>query len=156
MWPGPYQFTHGRYTRPGIAAVKPLFRRPAAGFQVDQPRDSPAPPSCDPEVASVGLTDRGGPLQLQAGGGHPLFAVPPNAIASSDSGQQGSASAGFVEGATRPGTTRSCEVTIVGEHAGELLAEFRLAMKWGLGLGKIPRHHQLPTLAEANKLRAGE
>jgi hypothetical protein len=48
-------------------------------------------------------------------------------------------------------------VTIVGEHAGDLLAEFVLAMKYGLGLNKIlGTIHTYPTLAEANKYAAGE
>ena len=47
-------------------------------------------------------------------------------------------------------------VTIVGEHAGDLLAEFVLAMKWGLGLNKIlSTIHTYPTLSEANKYAAG-
>jgi hypothetical protein len=47
-------------------------------------------------------------------------------------------------------------VTIVGEQAGELLAEFVLAMKWRLGLGKIMGAiHAYPTMAEANKYAAG-
>ncbi|TNF62537.1 MAG: pyridine nucleotide-disulfide oxidoreductase, partial [Burkholderiales bacterium] len=48
-------------------------------------------------------------------------------------------------------------VTIVGTHAGDLLAEYVLAMKHGLGLNKIlGTIHTYPTLAEANKYAAGE
>jgi hypothetical protein len=48
-------------------------------------------------------------------------------------------------------------VTIVGSHAGELLAEYVLAMRHGLGLNKIlSTIHTYPTLAEANKYAAGE
>jgi hypothetical protein len=58
---------------------------------------------------------------------------------------------------TVPGKDRILGVTIVGEHAGDLLAEFVLAMKHGLGLGKIlSTIHIYPTLAEANKYAAGE
>jgi len=74
-----------------------------------------------------------------------------------EGGTAGSASAGFVKVLTPPGSDKILGVTIVGEHAGELLAEFVLAMKWGLGLGKILGSiHAYPTLAEANKYVAGE
>ncbi|MEI2625080.1 MAG: hypothetical protein V9G23_15090 [Giesbergeria sp.] len=59
---------------------------------------------------------------------------------------------GFVKVLTVPGKDRILGVTIVGEHAGDLLAEFVLAMKHGLGLNKIlGTIHTYPTLAEANK-----
>ena len=57
---------------------------------------------------------------------------------------------------TRPGTDRILGVTIVGTHAGDLIAEFVLAMKHGLGLNKIlGTIHIYPTWAEANKYAAG-
>ena len=58
---------------------------------------------------------------------------------------------------TEPGRDRILGVTIVGEHAGDLIAEYVLAMKHGLGLKKIlGTIHIYPTLAEANKFAAGE
>ena len=58
---------------------------------------------------------------------------------------------------TVPGKDRILGVTIVGPQAGELLAEFVLAMKHGLGLNRIlGTIHSYPTLAEANKYAAGE
>jgi pyruvate/2-oxoglutarate dehydrogenase complex dihydrolipoamide dehydrogenase (E3) component len=63
---------------------------------------------------------------------------------------------GFVKVLTAPGTDRILGVTIVGEHAGDLIAEYVLAMKHGLGLNKIlGTIHIYPTLAEANKYAAG-
>ncbi len=57
---------------------------------------------------------------------------------------------------TVPGKDRILGVTIVGEHAGDLLAEYVLAMKHGIGLNKIlGTIHTYPTLAEANKYAAG-
>jgi Pyridine nucleotide-disulphide oxidoreductase, dimerisation domain len=57
---------------------------------------------------------------------------------------------------TVPGKDRILGVTIVGAHGGDLLAEFVLAMKHGLGLNKIlGTIHTYPTLAEANKYAAG-
>jgi len=56
-----------------------------------------------------------------------------------------------------PGKDKILGVTIVGVHAGDLLAEYVLAMKHGLGLNKIlGTIHTYPTLAEANKYAAGE
>ena len=47
-------------------------------------------------------------------------------------------------------------VTIAGDHAGDLIAEFVLAMKHGMGLNKIlGTIHIYPTWAEANKAVAG-
>ena len=63
---------------------------------------------------------------------------------------------GFVKVLTTPGSDRILGVTIVGEHAGDLLAEYVLAMKHGIGLNKIlGTIHIYPTLAEANKFAAG-
>ncbi len=63
---------------------------------------------------------------------------------------------GMVKVLTQPGTDRILGVTIVGEHAGDLIAEYVLAMKHGLGLNKIlSTIHIYPTLAEANKYAAG-
>jgi len=63
---------------------------------------------------------------------------------------------GFVKVLTEPGRDRILGVTIVGEHAGDLIAEYVLAMKHGIGLNKIlGTIHIYPTLAEANKYVAG-
>jgi hypothetical protein len=56
-----------------------------------------------------------------------------------------------------PGKDKILGVTIVGEHADDLLAEYVLAMKHGLGLNKIlGTLHTYPTMSEANKYVAGE
>ena len=48
-------------------------------------------------------------------------------------------------------------VGAVGTHAGDLIAEYVLAMKQGIGLNRIlGTIHIYPTLAEANKYVAGE
>jgi pyruvate/2-oxoglutarate dehydrogenase complex dihydrolipoamide dehydrogenase (E3) component len=66
------------------------------------------------------------------------------------------ATTGFVKVLTVPGKDRILGVTIVGAHAGDLIAEFVLAMKHGLGLNKIlGTLHIYPTMAEANKYAAG-
>ena len=57
---------------------------------------------------------------------------------------------------TAPGKDRILGATIVGDHAGELIAEFVVAMRHGLGMNKISATiHIYPTLAEANKFAAG-
>ncbi len=67
------------------------------------------------------------------------------------------ATRGCVKVLTVPGKDRILGVTIVGAHAGELIAEYVLAMKHGLGLNKIlGTIHTYPTMAEANKYAAGE
>ena len=44
----------------------------------------------------------------------------------------------------------------MGEHAGEIISEFIVAMRHGLGLNKIlSTIHIYPTLSEANKFTAG-
>jgi pyruvate/2-oxoglutarate dehydrogenase complex dihydrolipoamide dehydrogenase (E3) component len=68
-----------------------------------------------------------------------------------------SAAHGWVKVLTVPGKDKILGVTIVGAHAGDLLAEYVLAMKHGLGLNKIlGTIHTYPTMAEANKYAAGE
>ena len=63
---------------------------------------------------------------------------------------------GMVKVLTVPGKDRILGVTIAGEHAGDLIAEYVAAMKHGFGLNKIlGTIHIYPTLAEANKYAAG-
>jgi pyruvate/2-oxoglutarate dehydrogenase complex dihydrolipoamide dehydrogenase (E3) component len=64
---------------------------------------------------------------------------------------------GFVKVLTVPGRDRILGATIVSAHAGDLLTEFTLAMKHGLGLNKIlGTIHIYPTMSEANRFLAGE
>ena len=61
---------------------------------------------------------------------------------------------GFVKVLTVPGRDRILGVTIVGDHAGDLLAEYVLAMKHGLGLNKIlGTIHTYPTLGRGQQIR---
>ena len=146
---GPYQFTHVAGHQAWFAAVNALFGA-VKRFKVDY-RVIPWATFSDPEVARVGLSEtearaRGIPFEVTRYGIDDLD----RAIA------DGSAH-GFVKVLTVPGKDRILGVTIVGEHAGDLLAEFVLAMKHGLGLNKIlGTIHIYPTLAEANKYAAGE
>ena len=55
---------------------------------------------------------------------------------------------------TVPGKDRILGVTIVGEHAADLLAEYVLAMKHGIGLEQDPRHDpHLPDACRGQQVR---
>ncbi|OYX41417.1 MAG: pyridine nucleotide-disulfide oxidoreductase [Rhodobacterales bacterium 32-67-9] len=146
---GPYQFTHTAAHQAWFASVNALFgtfKRFKADYRV-----VPWATFTDPEAARVGLNeqearDKGIAVEVTRYGLDDLD----RAIADGST-------EGFVKVLTPPGKDRILGVTIVGEHAGDLLAEFVFAMKHGLGLGKIlGTIHTYPTLAEANKFAAGE
>ena len=145
---GPFQFTHTAAHQAWYAAVNALFS-PFKTFKTD---DSVIPWSTfvDPEVARVGLNEQdakvqGIPYEVSVYGFDDLD----RAIADGEAH-------GFVKVLTVPGKDRILGVTIVGEHAGDLLAEYVLAMRHGIGLNKIlGTIHIYPTLAEANKYVAG-
>jgi pyruvate/2-oxoglutarate dehydrogenase complex dihydrolipoamide dehydrogenase (E3) component/uncharacterized membrane protein YdjX (TVP38/TMEM64 family) len=145
---GPYQFTHTAAHQAWYAAVNALFghlRRFRADYRV-----IPAVTFLDPEIARVGLNERearerGIPFEVTRYGIDDLD----RAIADGEAH-------GFVKVLTVPGRDRILGATIVGAHAGELLAEYVLAMKHGLGLGRVlGTVHSYPTFAEANKYAAG-
>ncbi|MDO9165119.1 MAG: FAD-dependent oxidoreductase [Rhodoferax sp.] len=146
---GPYQFTHTAAHQAWYAAVNALFgdfRKFKADYRV-----IPWATFIDPEVARVGLTEQ------QAREEGIAFEVTKYSIEDLDRAIADSEARGFVKVLTVPGKDRILGVTIVGKHAGDLLAEYVLAMKHGLGLNKIlGTIHTYPTLAEANKYAAGE
>ncbi|MBK7315844.1 FAD-dependent oxidoreductase [Candidatus Aalborgicola defluviihabitans] len=146
---GPYQFTHTAAHQAWYAAVNALFGD-FKKFTVDY-SVIPWATFTDPEVARVGLNEQeakehGIAYELTHYGMNDLD----RAIADSET-------QGFVKVLTVPGKDKILGVTIVGTHAGDLLAEYVLAMKHGLGLNKIlGTIHTYPTLSEANKYAAGE
>lgn len=145
---GPYQFTHTASHQAWFASVNALFGQ-FKRFKADY-RVIPWTTFIDPEVARVGLNERDA---REAGVAHEVTIYPLHEL---DRAIADSATAGFVKVLTPPGKDRILGVTIVGEHAGELLAEYVLAMKHGLGLNKIlATIHTYPTMAEANKFAAG-
>jgi pyruvate/2-oxoglutarate dehydrogenase complex dihydrolipoamide dehydrogenase (E3) component/uncharacterized membrane protein YdjX (TVP38/TMEM64 family) len=145
---GPYQFTHTAGHQGWYAAVNALFggvRR----FKVDY-SVVPWVTFTDPEVARVGLSER----EAQARG--VAHEVTRFELKELDRAIVDEAAHGYVKVLTPPGRDRILGVCIVGAHAGELIAEFVLAMRHGLGLGKIlATLHAYPTWAEANKSAAG-
>lgn len=146
---GPYQFTHVAAHQAWYAAVNALFgtfRKFKADYSV-----IPWATFVDPEIARVGLNEQEAKEQ-----GVP-YEVTRYGIDDLDRAIADSAAHGFVKVLTVPGKDRILGVTIVGQHAGDLLAEYVLAMRHGLGLNKIlGTIHTYPTLAEANKYAAGE
>ena len=145
---GPYQFTHAAAHQAWYAAVNALFGR-FRRFKADY-RVMPWTTFTDPEVARVGLSETEAHEQGIA------FEVTRYGLDDLDRAIADGSAHGFVKVLTVPGKDRILGATIVGEHAGELLAEFVLAMKHGLGLNQIlGTVHAYPTWAEANKYAAG-
>jgi len=145
---GPYQFTHTASHQAWYAAVNALFD-PFKKFRADY-RVIPWATFVDPEVARVGLNE------LEAKEKKVPYEVTTYALDDLDRAIADGEAHGFVKVLTVPGKDRILGATIVGEHAGDLLAEFVLAMKHGIGLNKIlGTIHTYPTMAEANKAVAG-
>ena len=145
---GPYQFTHTASHQAWYATVNALFD-PFKKFRADY-RVIPWATFVDPEVARVGLNE------LEANEKKVPYEVTTYALDGLDRALADGEAHGFVKVLTVPGKDRILGATIVGEHAGDLLAEFVLAMKHGIGLNKIlGTIHTYPTMAEANKYVAG-
>jgi pyruvate/2-oxoglutarate dehydrogenase complex dihydrolipoamide dehydrogenase (E3) component len=146
---GPYQLTHVAAHQAWFAAVNALFGE----FRLFKADYSVIPQATfiDPEVARVGLNEQEAKAQGIA------CEVTKYGIDDLDRAIADSEARGFVKVLTVPGKDRILGVTIVGSHAAELLAEYVLAMKHGLGLNKIlGTIHTYPTMSEANKYAAGE
>ena len=146
---GPYQFTHTAAHQAWYAAVNALFGQ-LKSFKVDY-RVIPWCTFTDAEVARVGLNE------TEANQQKIPFEVTRYGIDDLDRAIADSEDHGWVKVLTKPGSDKILGVTIVGTHAGDLLAEYVLAMKYKLGLNKIlGTIHTYPTLSEMNKMTAGE
>ena len=146
---GPYQFTHIASHQGWHASVNALFGT-LKRFKVDY-SVIPWTTFTSPEVARVGLSEDEAKRRGVA------CEVTRYSLEDLDRAITDEAAQGFVKILTAPGKDRILGVTIVGEHAGDLLAEFVLAMKHGLGLNKIlGTIHTYPTWSEADKNAAGE
>jgi pyruvate/2-oxoglutarate dehydrogenase complex dihydrolipoamide dehydrogenase (E3) component/uncharacterized membrane protein YdjX (TVP38/TMEM64 family) len=145
---GPYQFTHTAAHQAWFASVNALFgslKKFRADYSV-----IPWATFTDPEVARVGLNE------LEAKERNIPYEVSVYGIDELDRAIADGEAHGRVKVLTVPGKDRILGVTIAGEHAGDLIAEFVAAMRHGLGLNKIlGTIHIYPTLAEANKYAAG-
>jgi pyruvate/2-oxoglutarate dehydrogenase complex dihydrolipoamide dehydrogenase (E3) component/uncharacterized membrane protein YdjX (TVP38/TMEM64 family) len=146
---GPFQFTHAAAHQAWYAAVNALFGEWKL-FKADY-SVIPWATFIDPEVARVGLNEQ------DAKEKNIPYEVTKYGIDDLDRAIADSEAHGFVKVLTVPGKDKILGVTIVGAHAADLLAEYVLAMKHGLGLNKIlGTIHTYPTMAEANKYAAGE
>ncbi len=146
---GSYQFTHTAAHQAWFAAVNALFGK-FKQFTVDY-RVIPWATFTDPEVARVGLSEDEAKAQ------NIPYEVVKFEIEELDRAIADRNTAGFVKVLTVPGKDKILGVTIVGSHAGDLIAEYVQAMKHNLGLNKIlGTIHIYPTMAEANKYAAGE
>ena len=145
---GPYQFTHFAAYQAWYAAVNALFgtfRKFRADYSI-----IPWVTYTDPEVAHVGLSEATAQEQGRA------YEVVRYDLSHLDRAITEGANRGFVKLLVAPGKDRVIGVTIVAHNAGEMLPEFVLAMKHGIGLNKLlGTIHAYPTMAEANKYAAG-
>ncbi|MBF2760564.1 MAG: FAD-dependent oxidoreductase [Ectothiorhodospiraceae bacterium AqS1] len=146
---GPYQFTHVSAHQAWFATVNALFGT-FRKFRVDY-SVIPWATFTDPEVARVGLNE------IEAKERGVEYEVTTYGIDDLDRAIADGEAHGLVKVLTAPGKDRILGVSIVGEHAGDLIAEFVAAMRNGFGLNRIlSTIHIYPTLAEANKYAAGE
>ncbi len=144
---GPYQFTHTAAHQAWYCAVNALFgvKKFKADYSV-----IPWATFTEPEVARVGLNE------LEAKEQGVDYEVTTYGIDDLDRAIAEEEAHGLVKILTQPGKDRILGATIVGEHAGDLIAEYVAAMRHNLGLNKLlGTIHIYPTLAEANKFAAG-
>jgi pyruvate/2-oxoglutarate dehydrogenase complex dihydrolipoamide dehydrogenase (E3) component/uncharacterized membrane protein YdjX (TVP38/TMEM64 family) len=145
---GHYHHTHTASHQAYFAVTNALFA-PLKRSRVDYSA-VPWVIFTDPEVAHLGLNER------EASERQIRYEVTRYDLSDSDRAIAAGATLGFVKVLTEPGRDRILGATIVGEQAGELIAEFGLAMRHGLGLSKVlATIHVYPTLSEANKAVAG-
>ncbi|MGE6995665.1 FAD-dependent oxidoreductase [Pseudomonas sp. NPDC047961] len=130
---GPFQFTHVSSHQAWYGAVNGLFGG-FKRFKVDY-RVIPWATFTDPEVAHVGLNEQQAKAQGIA------YEVTRFGMDDLDRAIADEAAYGYIKVLTVPGKDRILGATIVGKHAGDLITEYVSAMKHGLGLNKISRHH---------------
>ncbi|MFV9615416.1 MAG: FAD-dependent oxidoreductase, partial [Gammaproteobacteria bacterium] len=145
---GPYQFTHTAAHQAWYVAVNALFS-PFKKFRVDY-SVIPWATFVEPEVARVGINENEAKEKGIA------YEVSKYNIDDLDRAIADEEAHGMIKVLTVPNKDKILGVTIVGEHAGDLIAEYVMAMKQNIGLNKIlGTIHIYPTMAEANKYVAG-
>jgi len=146
---GPYQFTHTASHMAWYATVNALFgvfRK----FRVDY-SVIPWATFCSPEIARVGMNEQ------EAKAADVAYEVTTYDVADLDRAIADEDAHGLVKVLTATGSDRILGVTIAAGHAGDLNAEFVLAMKHDIGLNKIlGTIHIYPTFMEMNKFAASE
>lgn len=143
----PYQFTHTASHEAWYASVNGLFgaiKKFKADYSV-----IPWTTFMDPEIARVGLSE------LEAAEQKISVEVTRFNLTQSDRAVSEQSTAGFIKVLAKPGSDQILGALIIAPRAGEMLAEFVLAMKHGLGLKKIMGTiHTYPTWSEAAKSTA--
>ena len=146
---GPYQLTHVAAHQAWYAAVNALFGV-VKKFVTDY-RVIPAVTYTYPELARVGISES------EAAQGGQAYQVTKFALAELDRAITDGERKGFIKVITAGNSDKILGVTIVASNAGELLAEYTLAMRYNLGLNKVlGTIHPYPTMSEVNKYVAGE
>jgi pyruvate/2-oxoglutarate dehydrogenase complex dihydrolipoamide dehydrogenase (E3) component len=137
-----YQFTHAADAMARIVIRNALFW----GWRRASALTIPWCTYTDPEVAHVGLSERGA-----AERGVPIDTYRQD-LAHVDRAVLDGETDGFVKVHVKKGTDRIVGATVVARHAGEMIGELSLAMTAGLGLGTLSRTiHPYPTQVEAIK-----
>lgn len=145
---GPYQFTHTAAHQAWYASINALFS-PFKKFRVDY-SVIPWATFVEPEVARVGINE------IEAKEQGIAYEVSRYDIDELDRAIADEEAHGMIKVLTVPGRDKILGVTIVGEHAADIIAEYVLAMRHNIGLNKIlGTIHIYPTMAEANKYVAG-
>lgn len=146
---GRQQLTHGGSHEAWYASVNALahpFKKNRTDYRV-----LPRVTYTEPELATVGLTE----AEARADG--VAFDITQYDLDDLDRAIAESEAHGFVKILTAKGSDRILGATIIGQNAGEILAEITFAMKHKMGLRKILQTiHPYPTWAEANKYAAGQ
>ncbi|UWU16920.1 FAD-dependent oxidoreductase (plasmid) [Rhizobium sullae] len=146
---GRLQFTHAAGHYAWFAAMNALFGDLKTWKA--HTKAFPAVIYTDPEIARVGLSE------VEAREKGVAYEVTRYDLAELDRAIADEANAGFIKVLTTPGKDRILGATIVGARAGDMLGEFTLAMRHGLGLNAILRTiHPYPGWMEAAKATAGE
>ncbi|TAN12398.1 MAG: pyridine nucleotide-disulfide oxidoreductase [Rhizobiaceae bacterium] len=146
---GRLQFTHAASHYAWFAAMNALF----GDFKSWKlhTKTFPAVIYTHPEIARVGMSE------AEAREKGVAYEITRYDLAELDRAIADEANEGFVKVLTVPGKDRILGATIVGARAGDMLGEFTLAMRNGLGLNAILRTiHPYPGWMEAAKATAGE
>jgi len=138
---GPYLFTHMAEHQAGIVLRNALFHLPAKS----QTTGIPWCTFTSPELARVGLSER---EALESGVKHQVYTFP---FSENDRALAEGDSQGLAKIITTP-KGKLLGACIVGPHAGELIAEYVLAISQGLNVSALSNTiHIYPTLAHINR-----